>query len=227
MRKLLLVSLFIGLSLVGAMTVSANTELVTGDNSTFIWDTWFWTLDENGASTVEILDVDWLLHIATWPIWEYAGISRIMLTAGKSYNVGYYIASLEDGAGWNCKVCLWEVSDWPASQCTEETITVWQHNYSNIIAQDQIYHLYCENVVNAYIVGVTVTELDSPATNLVNITQTGISITTNATDEITSANNTYLTSIFEILKFAGVIAVLAWGLYVLNKIFSFIPRKEE
>jgi hypothetical protein len=39
MRKLLLVSLFIGLSLVGAMTVSANTELVTGDNSTFIWDT--------------------------------------------------------------------------------------------------------------------------------------------------------------------------------------------
>ena len=42
--------------------------------------------------------------------------------------------------------------------------------------------------------------------------------------DITSANNVFLSSAFEMLKFIPTIAALAAGFYILNKIFSLIPK---
>lgn len=40
---------------------------------------------------------------------------------------------------------------------------------------------------------------------------------------VNTANSNFLSSAFEILKFVPTIAMVAWGFYVLNKIFSLIP----
>ncbi len=42
--------------------------------------------------------------------------------------------------------------------------------------------------------------------------------------QITGANNVFLSSAFEMLKFIPTIAALAAGFYILNKIFSLIPK---
>jgi hypothetical protein len=40
---------------------------------------------------------------------------------------------------------------------------------------------------------------------------------------VTDATGNFLTSAFEITQFIPVIALLAGGMYVLNKVFSFVP----
>lgn len=57
-------------------------------------------------------------------------------------------------------------------------------------------------------------------------TNSSWAVTVEAADvtQITSANNVFLTSAFEMLKFIPTIAALAAGFYILNKIFGLIPK---
>jgi len=62
------------------------------------------------------------------------------------------------------------------------------------------------------------------STALLTVTSTGVTVEDTDVTNISTANGYYLTSSFELLKFAGVIAVLAAGMWVLNKIFGIIPK---
>ena len=62
------------------------------------------------------------------------------------------------------------------------------------------------------------------STALLTVTASGVTVDSADVTNISTANGYYLTSSFELLKFAGVIAVLAAGTWVLNKIFGIIPK---
>lgn len=61
---------------------------------------------------------------------------------------------------------------------------------------------------------------------LVVVSSTGITVETADVTNVSEANGYFLTSAFGILKFLAPIAVLAGGIYVLDKIFSFIPSRK-
>lgn len=60
-------------------------------------------------------------------------------------------------------------------------------------------------------------------TSLLTVTSTGVTVEAADVTNVSTANGYYLTSSFEILDFIPTLAVLAGGMYVLNKIFSFVP----
>lgn len=61
-------------------------------------------------------------------------------------------------------------------------------------------------------------------TAMITFTSTGITVETADVTNVSNSNGYFLTSSFEILKFLPTLAVLAGGLYVLNKVFSFVPK---
>lgn len=61
---------------------------------------------------------------------------------------------------------------------------------------------------------------------LVIVTSTGVTVEDADVTNVSTANGYFLTSAFGILKFLGAIAVLAGGMYVLDKIFGFIPHRK-
>ena len=59
---------------------------------------------------------------------------------------------------------------------------------------------------------------------MVTINSTGAVVEAGAVTATSTANNQYLGSSFEILKFLATMAVLAAGMWVLNRIFNFVPK---
>lgn len=53
---------------------------------------------------------------------------------------------------------------------------------------------------------------------------TGITVDTADVTNVSNANGYFLSSSFEVTKFLPTLAVLAAGMYVLNKVFSFVPK---
>lgn len=62
------------------------------------------------------------------------------------------------------------------------------------------------------------------ATSLITVTGTGVDITSGDLAQVTDANSAYLGSAFQVVELLPFIAVFAGGMYVLNKVFSIIPR---
>lgn len=58
------------------------------------------------------------------------------------------------------------------------------------------------------------------------ITNSGWIMTIDTADVtlVNTANSNFLQSAWEVIKFIPTLAMLAWGFYVLNKIFSFVPK---
>lgn len=56
------------------------------------------------------------------------------------------------------------------------------------------------------------------------VTATGVVIEATDLAKITDANAAYLNSAFQVVELLPFIAVLSWGFYVLNKVFSIIPK---
>lgn len=53
---------------------------------------------------------------------------------------------------------------------------------------------------------------------------TGITVDAADVTNVSNANGYFLSSSFEVTKFLPTLAVLAAGMYVLNKVFSFVPK---
>lgn len=61
-------------------------------------------------------------------------------------------------------------------------------------------------------------------TAMLTVSSTGVTVDTADVTNVQTSNGYYLTSSFEILKFLPTLAVLAAGMWVLNKVFGFVPK---
>lgn len=55
------------------------------------------------------------------------------------------------------------------------------------------------------------------------VASTGVTIEAGDLTTINDANSAYLSSAFQVVELLPYIAVIAWGFYVLNKLFGIIP----
>lgn len=55
------------------------------------------------------------------------------------------------------------------------------------------------------------------------VSNTGVTIEAGDLTAVSDANSAYLSSAFQIVQLLPYIAVIAWGFYVLNKLFGIIP----
>lgn len=56
------------------------------------------------------------------------------------------------------------------------------------------------------------------------VTNTWVHIESSDLTKLTNANQAYLGSAFQVVELIPYIAVVSWGFYVLNKMFSIIPK---
>ena len=62
------------------------------------------------------------------------------------------------------------------------------------------------------------------STAMLTATSTGITVDSTDVTNVSNSNGYFLASSFEILKFLPTLAVLGAGMWVLNKIFNFVPK---
>ena len=56
------------------------------------------------------------------------------------------------------------------------------------------------------------------------VTGSGVEVESSDVANVANANTGFLTSIFQITEFIPTIAIMAGWIYLLNKVFSFIPK---
>lgn len=56
------------------------------------------------------------------------------------------------------------------------------------------------------------------------VTASGVTVENSDVTQVNDANTIFLTSSFGVLAFLKTLALLAAGMYILNKIFSFVPK---
>lgn len=56
------------------------------------------------------------------------------------------------------------------------------------------------------------------------VANTWVTLETSDLSVITDANSAFLSTSFQVVKLLPYIAVIAWGFYLLNKVFGIIPR---
>lgn len=77
------------------------------------------------------------------------------------------------------------------------------------------------------IMGLGTIAATSVAGALVIVTSSGVTVEDSDVTNVSTANGYFLTSSFGLLKFLAPIAVLAGGVYVLDKVFALVPHGKK
>lgn len=97
-------------------------------------------------------------------------------------------------------------------------------NYLKALLNKKLYLIILTQIMFERVKQYWAIALSAVTTALLTVTSTGVSVETADVTNVQTANGYFLSSSFEILKFIPTIAVLAAWMWVLNKVFSFVPK---